>query len=309
MRTAAIYRLLYGSDFIAQSIESVYDHVDHVLCFVTREAFGGRRVIRYFGRDVYLPHDIDGVADTIRAWADEYDYDSKVEIIDNPFGARLLGQVSSMLNEIVLPRFDLTHVLFVECDEVWHPDHLDGLLELARVSDADEFMAHTCHLFWKSPRFVSTRTNPYAVLRALKGRGRIGETAHALSERDQSLKRARDPRVVVHNFGYAGSERTMFWKHLTGLSFSRDMRLDSPPREEWFEDVWRPWHWDRNRREDLCPSIGHERAFAPAEEYPFDDLPPIMQRTVEQSPLPEWLEQGGLPCPTSPTLSSSPRAA
>ncbi len=309
MRTAAVYRLLYGSDFITQSIESVYDRVDHVLCFVTNEAFGGQRVIRYFGRDVYLPHDIDGVRETIEAWAREHDHAGKVEIIDNPFGSTLLGQVSSMLNEIVLPSYDLTHVLFLECDEVWHPDNLAGLFDLASESEADEFLVHTCHLFWKSPSFVSTRTNPYTVLRALKGRASIGETAHALAERDDSLARERDERVAVHNFGYAGSERTMFWKHLTGLSFSRDMKLDSPPREEWFEDVWRAWHAERNPRTDLCPSVGHEHAFAPAEAYPFEDLPPIMQRRALESPLTEWLEQGGFPCPTSLTRSSSPQAA
>jgi hypothetical protein len=92
----------------------------------------------------------------------------------------------------------------------------------------------------------------------------------------------------VHNFGFAASERTVFWKHITALSFSRDGRLDCPPREEWFEDVWRAWDWETNRREDLCPSIGHELAFPPAVEYPFEGLPAPMKRRIVESPLPEW---------------------
>jgi hypothetical protein len=283
----AIYRLLYGSDFIAESLASVYPHVEKILCFVTREVFGGRKVVKYFGHDVYFPHDIDGLRDAILAWKRANDHDDKVEIVDNPFGAELKGQVTRMVNEVVLPRHECSHLLFVEADEVWHEQSITHLLRLAATSDADEFMGR-CHLFWRSPRFVSTRTNPYCVMRALKGKRGIGVTGHALAELDPGLLRVADPGVVIHNFGYAASERTVFWKHLTGLSFSRDARLDSVPREDWFETSWRTWNWETNRRTDLCPSVGYPDAFAPAEEYAFGGLPRVMQERVRRAPLAEW---------------------
>ncbi len=286
-RTVAIYRVLYGSDFIGESIASIYDHVDHILCFVTHEVFGGRRVVKYFGHDVYFPHDIDGLTSTIQRWKDEHDHADKVRIIPNPHGADLKGQVGRMVNELVLPCFDCTHLLFVESDEVWRQDRISHLMDLASRTDADEIMGN-CHLFWRSPRFVSTRTNPYCVLRSLNGRKQIGTTGHALAEIDPKLSRLSDPGVVVHNFGFAASERTVFWKHLTGLSFSRDARLDSVPREDWFETSWRAWNWATNRRTDLCPSTGHEGAFPPVREYPFEDLPQSIQRRFRNDPLPEW---------------------
>ncbi len=107
------------------------------------------------------------------------------------------------------------------------------------------------------------------MLRALKGRKQIGLTGHALMSATGKDVTRCDTGIRVHNFGFAASARTIFWKHLTALSFSRDLKLDCPPREEWFEDVWRPWNWHTNRRTDLCPSIGHEHAFPPAQEYPF----------------------------------------
>lgn len=294
MRTVAMYRLLYGSDFLAESLASIYPHVDAILCCVTHEMFGGRRVVKYFGRDVYLPHDIDGVTRTVLSWAQTNDPDGKVHVVENPHGAELIGQLSKIVNTMVIPRFDPTHVMLVEPDEVWHPEAITALFDMARTSDADEFMAAPPHLFWRSFRFVTTRLNPYAVLRALKGATQIEPTGHALASAKGRLRREGDPRVRVHNFGFAGSERTAFWKHLTSLSFSRDAGLDCPPREEWFEDVWRAWNWDSNRRTDLCPSAGHEHVFPAAALYPFAELPPLMKQRIAANPLPEWATAGGI---------------
>lgn len=290
MRTVAIYRLLYGSDFIGESLASIYPHCEQILCFIGHEMFGGRRIINYFGHDVYLPHDIDGLADAINAWKAANDTDNKVRIIRNPYATLLKGQLQAMINNEVIPCYDPTHVLFVESDEVWHENTIKTLFEVARQTDADEIMAAACHLFWRSYRYCSTRTNPYAVMRALKGRKTIGLTGHALGSVEPDVRRCHDDRLKIHNFGFAASERTIFWKHMTALSFSRDVKLDSPPREEWFEDVWRPWNGVTNRRKDLCPSIGYEDAFAPAEDYPFEELPALMQQRINASPLPDWVK-------------------
>ncbi|MBL8759235.1 MAG: hypothetical protein JNK35_12485 [Phycisphaerae bacterium] len=298
MNTIAIYRLLYGSDFIGESLSSVYDHCEKILCFVGHEAFGGRRVIRYFGHDVYLPHDIDGLTEAIGAWKREHDPKNKVAVLPNPYATLLKGQVQRMVNDEVMPRYpDCTHILFVEADEVWHERSIGRLFEMAR-GDAitDEFMAEP-HLFWRSPRYCSTRTNPYCVLRALRGRKQIGLTGHALMSATGKDVTRRSTGLRVHNFGFAASARTIFWKHLTALSFSRDLNLDSPPREAWFEETWRPWNWHTNRRTDLCPSIGYEDAFPPAEEYPHGDLPAAMQRRIRTSPLADW---ASAECATAP---------
>lgn len=289
MRTVAVYRLLYGSDFIGESLSSIYSHCDRVLCFVGHEMFGGRRTIRYFGRDVYLPHDIDGVTRAINEWKERHDTENKVRVLPNPHATLLKGQLQAMINSEVIPRYDPTHVLFVECDEVWHEDTIKVLFDIARTTDADEIMASACHLFWRSYKYCSTRTNPYAVMRALKGRKSIGMTGHALGGVGENLKRHEDDRLKIHNFGYAASERTLFWKHLTGLSFGRDLKLDSPSREEWFEEVWRPWNGVTNRRTDLCPSVGYTDAFAPARDFPFEQLPSLMKERILANPLPEWV--------------------
>jgi len=300
MRTVAIYRLLYGSDFIGESLASIYPHCERILCFVGREMFGGRRTIKYFGHDVYLPHDIDGLTDAIHAWKAANDPDNKVRVLPNPHATLLKGQLQAMINGEVIPRYDPTHVLFVESDEVWHENTIKTLFQIAQESDADEIMAAACYLFWRSYKYCSTRTNPYAVMRALKGRKNIGPTGHALGSAGNDVKRHNDDRLKIHNFGFAASERTIFWKHLTGLSFGRDLNLDSPSREEWFEDVWRPWNGVSNRRTDLCPSIDHVHAFAPAQDYPFEQLPKLMQQRIKSNPLSDWVKLNALEAAATP---------
>jgi len=282
-----IYRLLYGCDFIADSIASVYDACEAVLCFVGRRPFGGRDRVRYFGHEVYFPHDIDGVRKEIERWKARHDHAGKVRVIDNPLDHVLNNQVGQLVDRYVLPDYACTHVLQVEGDEVWRPDALAAVLEAMESCDADELLASN-ELFWRSPRFASRRENPYAVARRVPASGGIGPTGHALMSARDDLVRLRPPGVVVHNFGYASSARTMFYKHLAALSFSRDLGLDSAPREDWFESVWLAWNWWSNRREDLCPSAGYPRAFAPAREYPIDDLPASIGRRLLEDPLPEW---------------------
>lgn len=304
-KVVAVYRLLYGSDFIAESLASVTDACDAVLCFVGRRPFGGRPSVRYFGHEVFFPHDVDGVADTIRAWAAKHDPAGKVRVIDNPHDAVLKNQLGRLVDEFVIPHHDATHVLQVEGDEVWHADALSALLDAAETSDADEIMS-TNDLFWRSPRFVSRRNNPYAVLRAIKGARTIGPTGNALMSTRDDLVRLAPPGVRVHNFGYACSERTMFWKHLAGLSFSRDLRWDSVPREDWFEAVWRTWNWHTNRRTDLCPSVGYPDAFAAAEIYPEHDLPRVIRDRIARDPLPEWHAAERQPASAEP-VSAEPK--
>lgn len=293
-RVVAIYRLLYGSDFIGESLASIHPYCDAVLCFVGHEMFGGRRVVRYGGRDVYLPHDVDGVGGRIESWARANDPDGRVRVVPHPCPTRLRNQVGTLVNEEVLPRFDCTHVLFVECDEVWHRDAIEALLDLAARTDDDEYMASTV-LFWRSPRFASTRPDPHAVLRTVRDGRPIPPTGCALACADAVVSRRHDPRVRVHNLGFAASERTLFWKHITALGFSRDQGLDDPPREDWFERTWRDWHWRRNPRTDLCPSAGHEHAFPPAREHPADDLPEPVRRRWREQPLAEWRAQEDAP--------------
>ncbi|MGQ0628724.1 MAG: hypothetical protein ACT4PL_11575 [Phycisphaerales bacterium] len=288
MRTVAICRVLYGSDFVGESLSSIYDHVDHILVVISRRIFGGRDRVRYFGHDVYLPHDMDGVEAAALRFRAQHDHADKITIIANRFDTTLVGQMQRLVNDEVIVRFPgCSHVFLVEPDEVYHASAIARLMDVARGSDADEFMVAP-HLFWRTWRYASTRSNPNVVLRALKGARSIGPTQHALAS--QERVRRVDAGVMLHNFGYAASERTVFWKHLASLSFSRDLNMDSPPREEWFDEVWRPWNGRTCRRVDLCPSIGYEHVFPPAADFPFAELPEQMQRRILERPLAEWTE-------------------
>jgi len=300
-RIVAIVRVLYGSDFAEESIASVYDHVDAVLCVVSRRIFGGAKKVVYFGHEVHFPHDMDGVESALRRFKAQHDRANKVTILENPYDTELVGQMRLITNAMVIPRFPwATHVLLLEPDEVYHESVISRLVGQAADQTVDEWMVSP-HLFWRTWRCASTRDNPYVVLRALKGRRDIGPTSHALLSLEKGMKRVNSG-LRFHNFGYAASSRTVFWKHLASLSFSRDLNLDSPPREEWFESVWTPWNMVTNPRTDLCPSKGYETAFPPAQPYPFDELPASMKQRIVENPLVDWIEHDRVAGLESPSV-------
>lgn len=288
-KVLGLYRVLYGSDFVGESLASIYDHCDTIVCFVSREVFGGGRKVRYFGHDVYIPHDIDGMAETLLAWKRQHDHANKVRVIANPYPAEHVNVVGRLINEHILPNYDCSHILFVEPDEVWHERTIVQFMELLETTDHDEYMAGSWALFWRSYKYAAIREGVYTLARRIRDRQPIGPVGLNLTDRSGKLSRLTDRRICVHNFGYASSERTLFWKHLTCLSFSRDLKMDSPPREDWFEKSWRAWNWHTNRRTDLCPSIGYEDAFGEASEYPFAALPSIMQERIRTRSLSEWI--------------------
>ena len=82
----------------------------------------------------------------------------------------------------------------------------------------------------------------------------------------------------VHNFGFAVTERSMFWKHMLGIGISGPLK-DSPPNENWFEKVWLTWHPVTNNR-NLEISKGAEHNLSHAYPYLTSDLPLSIQRRL-----------------------------
>lgn len=288
MNVVAFYRILYGQDFLADSIRSVLAHpaVSQVVLFMARKPFGGAEHVNYFGRRVYFPERIDNVRDVADTMAREYflNYGTyqhseqthpalRLRLVESPFGEILPGQGRVMLEWIKERYPAATHAMMVEPDEVWRRDCLDRLL--ATAGDQVECGAHV-RLYWRSPRFMTRRTEPITVLRRLDVP--VQDTGFHLSS---GMPIHPEGGVEVHNYGYAASARTVFWKHLCALSFSRDKGIDSAPRENWFENDWLPWSFSHNRHGRLCPSVGAEGHWP----VPVIDEMPQPALTAK---LPEW---------------------
>ena len=128
----ALYRCLYGEDFIQESINSVIDYVDKVFVFWTDKAWGGTDRCTYKGEEILFPSKFDRILDKIN------DLDNpKIELVhahtNSPF-----NQFTHFVNDILLERYDRPDTLIIlEVDHVFRKDQLEKCLEIFESSDMD----------------------------------------------------------------------------------------------------------------------------------------------------------------------------
>ena len=260
----AIYRCLYGQDFIQESIKSIADYVDKIFIFWTDKPWGCVTSCTYRGEEIVFPEKFDDILLRI-----EELQNSKITLIkaytDTP-----VNQLTVFINDILLPNYTRPATIVIpEVDHVFKKEHAEKAFELFAASN--EVYAHTRQIeLWKTPLFrVPERPGRTGtVFWDLSAISQLPETA------SQGAPRYAEPVVVdtfVHNFGFAASSEVMRWKHLTALAFSRAIQ-DSIPRENWFEDVWGAWTPD-NQLKNLEPSEGAAA-----------DIPHVIPYTAEQLP-------------------------
>ncbi len=85
----------------------------------------------------------------------------------------------------------------------------------------------------------------------------------------------------VYNFGFAVSEKTMYWKHMTAIGFSQKIK-DSPPNEDWYEEKW--LNWNPSLR-NLEISRGSEHLIPMAIPMPDKyDIPQSVKERIKEEP-------------------------
>lgn len=245
LETVAIYRVLYGDDFIQESIRSILPHVDQVYVVKAEKPWGNTDGVTYKGQWVSWPEKFDDTRDKVLALGEP-----RVEIIDD-YWPTPKGQLTHIVNDLVLPRVKPLDVVFIE------PDHVFSEEQARRAFDAwdnSTFAQATTRQIehWKTPLFqVPERSNRTSVVfHHLMGQP-MGETG--FNGASEGI-----PRLPAHvnNFGFCISEKNMYWKHLTALAFSKIVG-DSPPNEDWYEQKWLNWHPETNNR-NLEISLGYE---------------------------------------------------
>ncbi len=291
MKTVAVYRILYGEDYIRESLESIYPFVDKILILFTDKVWKEKTGVVYFGHEIIFPHAFDNVRNVVAKWKTEHDPEDKIVIEEDYFNLPC-GQLTHIINKIVMPRWNPDVIMYVEPDEVWKQSNLQFLFNhIGRCPSTKGFCV--CRIeFWKSHkhafRYYSWRQRFYIFNNTSVGgqinRKEIGNTnnggneLHCRGLLDVNKKDGERHVADVHHFAYACSPRTVFWKHLTGLAFSPG--IDSMPCEDWYDRVWRPWQYTPDRVTSLCPSRGYERNIPDVEPYPFEELPEAIQKRV-----------------------------
>lgn len=270
-----VYRVLYGEDFIQESIRSLYDYVDKVFVFWTDTPWGNATECQYLDQTIHFPQKFDSVVTKI----EELNL-PKVEIIYDHVKNNW-NQFSHLVNARILKGGykKPETVLFMEPDYVWRKDQLEQAFDEFEVMRRNQQHASSDEVeLWKTP-YYQAEIDPKCRVRLacmfwdLRKKDLIPHThRHA-----NVTIGAKTPRLkaFVHNFGFCISDKAMYWKHMTALGFSQKIG-DSPPTERWYQDIWKDWHPLKNNV-NLAISKKYAHHIKSAIPYDVTQLPEVIR--------------------------------
>ena len=260
MRTTAVYRVLYGEDFIEKSIRSLYDHVDEMVVFWADRPWGDPKSVMYKGDEIRLFYPFDGILERLYKLQESM---PKLKVIYDYFPTPK-GQHQHLV-ELLPTSTDI--VVFMEPDMVFAPDNFRTILEYFLRQDIPILPARVlaCRQIelWKNYNWK------------IPFRDRPGPIFYNLNE--YSDKKLPDTQfnglpvneavcthqIYTYNFGFCMSSDAMYWKHLTALAFSKIIG-DSQPAEGWYEEKWMNWNPETT---DLEISEKHRHLIPKAEPF------------------------------------------
>jgi hypothetical protein len=269
MRRYAIYRILYGEDFIQESITSIQKYVDRVLIFWTTKPFGSVSKVVYKGKTVQLPKKFDNVLEKIRELNLPH-----VDLIPAHYDNND-NQFTDIVNNRIIPHYPKPGtVIIIESDMVFRDDQATSAIEEFESSKFQYASTDMIEL-WKTPYYRCSEDSR-------KHMGVVFWNLNNLNKMPPTRKHANlhfpPPRLksFVHNFGFCFSEKNMYWRILAAIAYSRYLK-DSLPNEDWYEDVWLAWDYEKNNK-NLEISKKHSHLIPRAVPYDVTQLPESIRR-------------------------------
>ncbi len=270
----AVYRCLYGEDFIRKSVMSVIPYVDKVFICWDDRPWGDVEDVEYLGRRVQFPIrpglPFDGWMDQLLSV--QVSFPEKLHFIHDSFGTPK-NQFTHLVNDRIIPIHGRPDWLVVmEIDHVFRKAQIELALSERFERKEPCLTSHQVELWkdfsWQVPDRPHRKAAMFWDMRQLKELPDTGFQCDPAGFHTPDAKL----KAHVHNLGFCVSERTMYWKHLTAIGFSRKIG-DSEPNVDWLEKVWKVWKpGDRN----LEISLGSESDIPEVVPYPESDLPELL---------------------------------
>ncbi|KKS77898.1 MAG: hypothetical protein UV74_C0002G0026 [Candidatus Woesebacteria bacterium GW2011_GWB1_43_14] len=256
----AVYRCLYGEDFIQESIRSIRDYVDKIFIFWDDKPWGDIESCIYKGEEVKFPKKFDNILDKIQELNDP-----KVVLIHDHVENNL-GQFTHLINDIILKNWQKPDLFIViEVDHVLKQSEMKRAL--GHMSSGQIRHATTKPLeLWKTYEYrIPERNRLATVFWNMDGLERLPDTGRQANAGQTAVL-----PVYTHNFGFCFNPQTMYWKHLTALGYAKKIG-DRLPNEDWY-DKWLNWSINDDNK-DLEISKGREHTIPYAYRYDVNELP------------------------------------
>jgi hypothetical protein len=208
----AIYRIHYGLDFLEKSINSIYDQVDQIFVFWSKQP--------WYKECKDLPPMNENVGEFCKRWS------NKVQVIEQEFD-RPDGQYTQMYSHVITGHNVPKKTLMMEPDMVWDKDELKKALELS-----DKEISFNQIEFWKTDKWYIKRDRPGPTLY---------NEAPSITKKGCWVDRGKvHPKIRCYNYGFCLSKEVMLYKHIVAIQSSKYYR-DSQPAEDWYETKWLNW--------------------------------------------------------------------
>jgi Tfp pilus assembly protein PilF len=260
----AVYRCLYGEDFLLESIKSIGGLADKIFIFWDNGPWGNATECVYKGEAVKFPEKLDKVLEKIKGLNDP-----KIELIYDHRDTND-NQLTHFVNDIILPKYEKpSMILFLEVDHVFRQDQIKEAVE--EFMEKDYVFATTDQVeVWKGLRHrLQERPNKTGVVLC---------NLRKLDKMPATMKHGGVlvmPKLsaYVHNFGFALSEKVMYWKHLLSISAPQKFG-DAIPSENWYEEKWLKWNYESNN-DNL--GISEQDKNLKAVPYDVNELPELIK--------------------------------
>lgn len=272
MRIAIYSSVLYGSDFIVESIRSILPHVDLVYVVLMTRPWGGTSGVTYNGEWVPWPDKFDDTREKLAAMNEP-----RVKVVitykDSPWNR--WGYALDLV-QTLCP--GITEIVFLDPDCVFRDEDADMIF--------DDWAAHPDFQWASVPQIELWRTPAWQIKRPRMMASLHRGDLSLISDEKRKQLGVKVPLSHtlagrVHNFGFCCSPRNTRWKHLCSMAFSPVIG-ESIPNPRWYEVKWLNW---KPGIGDLEPSIRCESSIREAVPYNIDKLPASIKKRYDAG---EW---------------------
>jgi len=234
----AAYVVHYGSDYIAYSIKSVYDHVDRIFINYASSPSHGQ------SSNLVNPDPKQNIVDAIR----DVDPEHKIDVAEGTYANE--GQHRDCA---VHKYSNADIILTVDTDEIWDGETLDKCLKWVGTQQSYYYLMSFIH-FWRSFGYIVT--DEMMPVRFCKPKCAKGTTAYVPREFGH-----------VYHFGYARKPDQINYK-ISCHGHKNEWR------NEWYDEVFMKWPQNREMG-DLHPT--HAAPWK-AKPYDRNQLPQVLHK-------------------------------